>query len=303
MSEYAIQKVKFKKDVSLTKIKKHCLKLLGRKKVVVKRLVKSNDVVHLPMKCFISVKQETHRDFTIFIGHLKPSHAKLHGSGFSDIFNKVKSTVSSIFSLRDGFNNKAQSMLTQYGDQQINSISIFRAPINGSSLFVKVINGLSTKDIPFDKLFHLGLLITINGIRIRVEKNEVIGIDDVYTLKPETEIIDVPYNKQITLNELLNNTISKIGKEKMFKYSAFQYNCQCMVKDILESNGLYSNDINKFVYQPLESVVKNVNKYAPIVANAITNTSAYINKLIGGNKLNNNELRLLQQVLRLLNES
>ena len=191
MSEYAI---KFSKDVSLTKIKKHCLKLLGRKKVVVKRLVESNDVVHLPMKCFISVKQETHRDFTIFIGHLKPSHVKLHGSGFSDIFNKVKSTVSSIFSLRDGFNNKAQSMLTKYGDQQINSISIFRAPINGSSLFVKVINGLSTKDIPFDKLFHLGLLITINGTRIRVEKNEVIGIDEVYTLKPETEVIDVPYN-------------------------------------------------------------------------------------------------------------
>ena len=47
MSEYAIQKVKFNKDVSLTKIKKHCLKLLGRKKVVVKRLVESNDVVHL----------------------------------------------------------------------------------------------------------------------------------------------------------------------------------------------------------------------------------------------------------------
>ena len=133
MSEYAIQKVKFNKDVSLTKIKKHCLKLLGRKKIVVKRLVKSNDVVHLSMKCFSSVKQETHHDFTIFIGRLKPSHAKLHGSGFSDIFNKVKSTVSSIFSLRDGFNNKAQSMLTKYGDQQINSISIFRAPINGSS--------------------------------------------------------------------------------------------------------------------------------------------------------------------------
>ena len=109
---------------------------------------------------------------------------------------------------------------------------------------------MSTKDIPFDKLFHLGLLITINGTRIRVEKNEVIGIDDVYTLKPETEILDVSYNKQLTLNELLNHTISKIGKEKMFKYSAFQLNCQCMVKDVLKSNGLYSNDINKFVYQP-----------------------------------------------------
>ena len=128
MSEYAIKTIKFKKDVSLAKIKKHCLKLLGTKKIVVKRLVKSNDVVHLPMKCFISVKQETHRDFTIFIGKLKQSHVKLHGAGLGDIFNKIKSTVSGLFSLRDGFNNKAQAMISKYGDQQISSISVFRAP-------------------------------------------------------------------------------------------------------------------------------------------------------------------------------
>ena len=289
MSEYAIQKIKFKKDVSLSKIKKHCLKLLGRKKVVVKRLVKSNDVVHLPMKCFISVKQETHRDFTIFIGHLKPSHAKLHGSGFSDIFNKIKSTVSntisSVFSLRDGFNNKAQAMLQKYGDQQISSISVFRAPVGNSSLMIRIFNGLSTKNIPYDTLFHVGLLVMINGVRIRIEKNEVISIDDVYTLKPQTETISVSYNKQLTLNELLNNTISKIGKEHFFKYSAFVFNCQCITKDILESNGFYSNDIHSFIYQPMEEVLKNMNRFVPIVANAITNTSAYINKLTGGNKL------------------
>ena len=32
MTEYAIQKIKFKKNVSLVKNKKHCLKLLGKKK-------------------------------------------------------------------------------------------------------------------------------------------------------------------------------------------------------------------------------------------------------------------------------
>ena len=152
------------------------------------------------------------------------------------------------------------------------------------------------------KSYYLGLLLTINGVRIRVEKNEVIGIDDSYTLKPETETIDVPYNKQLTLNELLNNTINKIGKQQMFKYSAFQYNCQCMVKDVLESNGLYSDEINKFVYQPLEQVIKNVNNVVPVIANAVTNASAYINKLIGGNKLNDNEVKLLKQILRIINK-
>ena len=82
-------------------------------------------------------------------------------------------------------------MITKYGDQPISSISVLRAPINGSSILVKVINGMSCR------------------IKIRVEKNEVIVIDDVYTLKPQTETIDIPYNKQITLSKLINNTIKK----------------------------------------------------------------------------------------------
>jgi hypothetical protein len=60
--------------------------------------------------------------------------------------------------------------------------------------------------------------------------------------------------------------------------------------------------MNNFVYQPMSDVVKNMNKYVPIVANVVTNTSAYINKLIGGNQLNDKELKLLQQVLHLLNK-
>ena len=39
---------------------------------------------------------------------------------------------------------------------------------------------------PYEKLFHLGFIITIGGTKIRVEKNEVIGIDDVFTSKPES---------------------------------------------------------------------------------------------------------------------
>ena len=67
-----------------------------------------------------------------------------------------------------------------------------------------------------------------------------------------------------------------------------------MVKDVLESNELYSDEINKFVYQPLEQVIKNVNKVVPTIANAVTNASAYINKLIEGNKLNYNGIKLIK---------
>ena len=71
---------------------------------------------------------------------------------------------------------------------------------------------------------------------------------------------------------------------------------------MLESNGLYNDDINKFVFQPLEQVIKNVNKVVPTIAIAVTNASAYINKLIGGNKLNDNEVKLLKQILRIINK-
>ena len=87
--------------------------ILNKKTFDVKFLKKSNYVVHLPTKFFIlkSFRKEKHSSFVVIIGRLKPSHITLHGAGLSDIFNKIKSTVSSIFSVRDGFNNKAQAML------------------------------------------------------------------------------------------------------------------------------------------------------------------------------------------------
>ena len=93
-------------------------------------------------------------------------------------------------------------MITKYGNQVITSISVFRAPVNGSSLLVKFINGLSSQNIPYEKLYHLGLLLSIGGTVVRFEKNEVIGIDDAYVLKPETESIVVPYNKQIHIQRI-----------------------------------------------------------------------------------------------------
>ena len=73
----------------------------------------------------------------MIIGRLKPSHISMHGAGLSDIFTKIKSTVSNVFSVRNEFNNNAQAMLKQYGDKAINSLSIFIAPINQSIASVR----------------------------------------------------------------------------------------------------------------------------------------------------------------------
>ena len=112
-----------------------------------------------------------------------------------------------------------------------------------------------------------------------------------------------PKEVKIILNDFSNNAVNKFGKERVFKYSALKYNCQAFVRDVLESNYLYNNDINNFVYQPMQSVVQNLKGFVPTVANAVTNTAAFVNKLIGrGNTLSKEELMILQKVLKLLEQ-
>ena len=305
--DYSIRMIKFNKSVCETKIKKISKLLLNKEKITIKKLVKSNDVQHLPAKFFVakSFKREKHNGFVVIIGRLKPSHVTMHGAGLSDIFNKIKSSVSNVFSVRNDFNNKAQAMLQKYGAQSINNISVFRAPVNGYSYVVKFLNSMSSQNIPYEKLFHLGFIITIGGTKIRIEKNEVISIDDVFTTKPESEFIDVPIQGKapIIFNDFLNNAVNKYGKDRIFKYSAFDKNCQCFVRDVLEANYLYNPTINNFVYQKLDSIVKNINGIVPKAFNAITSTAAFVNKMIGGSEkghISNEELKILMKVLKIL---
>lgn len=110
------------------------------------------------------------------------------------------------------------------------------------------------------RIFRMINYITLRLIvidKIRIEKNEVIEFDDDYTLKPETEMMNVPLSKSITINDLINNLLAKVNHDQIFKYSSFDRNCQCLVKDILKSNDIYSPDIDNFVYLPMDELVKN----------------------------------------------
>ena len=128
---------------------------------------------------------------------------------------------------------------------------MFRAPVNGSPLLVKIINGLSSKNIPYEKLFHLGFLISIGGARIRIEKNEVIDIDEVYTLKPDTETILVPPTEvKIILNDFLNTAVNKFGKERILSIQLLNI----IVKLLSEMF------LNQTIYIIMKSIVLYINR-------------------------------------------
>ena len=52
--DYSIRAIKLNKSVSDTKIKKISKLLLNKEKITIKKLVKSNDVQHLPAKFFVA---------------------------------------------------------------------------------------------------------------------------------------------------------------------------------------------------------------------------------------------------------
>jgi len=206
------------------------------------------------------------------------------GAGIMDYFKNV-------FSANSQYTNKAQNALKKYGDYEIVNMEVRRDPI------IKVIDTALNlvslgkwdklkKEYNFDKLYHLYMIFTINmnGQRkdILVEKNQSINISDSIPPKTEqTKSLMIGTNKGLTLNSLLENTLNKVGKDQFFIYDPFGgRNCQNFIKDILTSNGIYNDRINKFVFQDIADLAKQIGN-TTVIAKGITDFASFGERLLG----------------------
>lgn len=188
-----------------------------------------------------------------------------------------------MFSLRDHYSNSVQAVLKQFGDENIIEMVCIRDPIpNLIKKFLDYVS-LGKSKIAYDELYHLALLVrTQSDHRFKVEKNEEIDITRSFSLKPTTQHIKIDLQgKQITLNQLMENTRKRMGNQKYFTYDAFTTNCQNFVKNILEANGLWKPQYESFVYQNMNALIKSVPTFQQKVMRGVTNLKAYFNKLIG----------------------
>ena len=210
----------------------------------------------------------------------------LEGAGFFDY-------IKNVFTANDRFTNKATDMLKKYGGFEIVNIEIVRTPI--MSIIDKAINLVSMgkfnelkKKYNYDDMNHLYAVFTVsmngNRIPILVEKNEVINIDTkipAKTPKSESLMIGTPRNK-LTIAGLLDNTLKAIGADNFYIYDGFgNRNCQSFIKSILQSNQLYSDRINSFVFQPMEQFSKDLGKSTTGFSKLITDTGAFFSRLRG----------------------
>jgi hypothetical protein len=243
-------------------------------------------------------------DVSIVFGLLKPEFRHFEGgsitSFFKKGFSKVKELASSgiekvkdIFTVRNGYNNKATTLIKDYGNYKIRKIVIVRSPIK--SYIKYILNVVSfgkflqaLKQTPYDKLFHLSMNIELeNGQVITVEKNEVIEIHRTVKSYSNSEMMPVDLKgKVLSFNDLLENGYKNAGSDSAyFHYNAWNNNCQNYIMYLIKGSGLNSPSIQSFVLQDITKLLENTPDFTKKFGYAITTAASIANKISGaGNK-------------------
>ena len=201
---------------------------------------------------------------------------------FGVIYNQFKNVFDRIFGKMP---RRVVKFLKNKGDLVITSMVIKRDPI--MTAIDRVLNILSLgkwdeakRDANYDKLFHLRLVITLSdGRSYTIEKNQTINVGgSVSKDTKDTESLIVPLSQRITVNELVERTIQKVGEDRFLDYDAFSTNCQRFVLDLLESNGLSDDAIKKFVYQDVEELLEKIPSYVDKISHIATDTAGYADR-------------------------
>jgi hypothetical protein len=218
---------------------------------------------------------------TIYLGELKQTQFKkqhnMRGDGL----------MSYIYSGNwvNDYSTTAKKVLQEYGNKAIQSLMIYRTPIQNA--IDKTLNVLSIgkwnklkAKYGYDKFFHLALVANVGSKNIIIEKNEIINISTEYKTTHETDVMKVDMkNKDLTINEMLENTRQILKNRRYFSYDAFDNNCQIFIQSIFQENGLYSTAINAFLFQDVSGLKKELG-VLPKVANAITSVASVVSDAV-----------------------
>lgn len=144
---------------------------------------------------------------------------------------------------RDNWPPQSRALFAKYGDRKVlpSSFVACRYPISTNEMVKNVANLLGRK-VPHDDLFHLQILFSVEGApELAIDKNEDMRLRTAKhkRARPEMECIPLQYNGgTMTLNEMVDNTMKLMGKEKFFSYSSFLNNCQDFVLNFMKANQL-----------------------------------------------------------------
>jgi hypothetical protein len=188
-------------------------------------------------------------------------------------YNKTKDFLTSG---SQRFTVKVTKVLKKVRNETINSIVVCRCPI--PSMIQTALQIASFNSVPYNKLFHL--FIIING-HVLLEKNSVINMQINPRLNGDMEHLTAPDPQNTTINEFVRRCLNVMGETKFFSYSGYDNNCQSFVLNLLNSNGILTNELDTFIKQNTESIFAN-NPTLRKLTNNITDLDGRFHELIGG---------------------
>jgi hypothetical protein len=202
---------------------------------------------------------------------------------------KIVETATAVIQGRKDFPPNVRSILNDYGDKNITSITLGRTPLGKplmAALQVASGNTFAQKlsNTPYDKLFHLFACVELDSkTKIMLEKNEVINAKVGCRLPKDTETrtitsSDIPSG--LTLNGALKKTQDRM-KGKFFTYSAYDNNCMDFISEFLRANNLGNETDISWVKQDTKVLFEGNERLRKIV-NTITDIGSRVDVLKQG---------------------
>ena len=205
--------------------------------------------------------------------------------GTNKAITKVEDTtinIRNIINDKDKMPPQVERFIKRHGKETIASVSICRTPVPAA------ITGAlkAITNVPYDKLFHLFLLITTSsGTKFIFEKNERILI---------TKTIPKSIEKQLPISELngkifenvFYTTRSSMG-DKFLPYNASSNNCQNFILSVLHANGVNKAKYNTFIKQDTGKIFKDKPGVRKL-ANSVVKLGKVSNMLVSGGTVKKN---------------
>jgi len=228
-------------------------------------------------------------------------------AGLSSVSKDAGNYYKAVTEGRDDYSPKVRALLKKYGNEVIVSAAIVRNPVQ--SALIEVMNVVSLgqfkknlNDSPYDKLFHLQLDFTLaSGRKLRVEKVEVINMDEGHTNKSDGEVQPItPIPENLTLNMMMDNAKKLMGG-KYFLYSAKDNNCQDFLMAILQGSNMGNAEDYAFTKQNTKDMFKGLDSLRKI-SNTLTDLGATINVATTGAGLNSESAIILKHLKMIVSE-
>lgn len=176
------------------------------------------------------------------------------------------------------FPPKMRKNLDMFGDEKIETLTVFRVPMPEVKFLVKLFSG---GRVPYDTIWHLG---------IKINNKYYLDKDAVWTFKklplPSEKklesIVVSGFKKGVSIKQWLEQTAQRVGVERFYKYTAFKNNCQRAMMDLLATIGVNERQYKDFVLQDANLIKSKLPSWSEGMADLFNSAKEIVNRRIEG---------------------